>query len=367
MRHTRSQILAFVCALLLTAAARPAEPTGLGNLDFESGKDGWGVWYSDDPKYQGPRFEWAIDKETFRSGKASMRIVADDRKGRAFVHQSTRQFTRGARHELSYWIKLGSPEMYEHCAVTVNMVRAKPGGKERDLVQVNPVTFYEHGDNGWLHRRGFFIVDKDIDELQIGLSVKNTLGTVWFDDIRLTVVPPGEIRVESMYDYTPGRVDLGPDMVKRFEELRAKRPGVLDRAKVYNRLLVESAQLVDNMQRLARVAFYLEGHGKNVSVAAERDTVVEVEKQLDRLYQTDGKAFKEGKTDSLDAFDHAAKVVELSMARERERIAEKTQRLRQIAKDLGLTWTPSPPRVERETAIAPDGKPNQLIFGTVSL
>src|SRR5262249_8994749 len=155
----------------------------------------------------------------------------------------------------------------------------------------DPVTFYKRGGSGWLQRTGFFIVDKDADELQIGLSVKDTLGSVWFDDIRLSVVPAGEIRVESMVDYTPGPRDLGLDSVKRFDDLRARKSGFLDRAKVYNRLLVETAHLSDELHRLSRAASYLQAHGKIESLARQEEAVANIEKRLDRLYLTYGKAF----------------------------------------------------------------------------
>src|SRR5262249_49995893 len=128
-----------------------AEATGLSNLGFEEGKRGWDVWYSDDPKFQGPRFPWTIDQTVSRVGKTALRIDADDRKGRIFVHQATRQFTRGARYELSYWVRFSSSEMYDHCAVTVNLIRNKPDGKGSDRVQIDPVTFYKRDEASWLH------------------------------------------------------------------------------------------------------------------------------------------------------------------------------------------------------------------------
>lgn len=367
MNNNATGLLVLVCAIGLAVPGRSSgadEPTGLRNLDFEKGKDGWAVWYSDDPRYLGPRFDWSIDSEPRRSG---LRIVADDRRGRIFVHQSTRQFAKGSRYQLSYWVKFSSQAMYEHCAVTVNLAKPRREGKGRDLVQINPVTFYKRGDNGWLHRTGFFMVDKDAEELQIGLSVKNTIGTVWFDDIRLSVVPAGEIRLKSMHDYAPGQVDLGPDMVKRFDDLRLKKSGFLERAKVYNRLLVETANLADELHQLVRMAFYLEAHGKSPTVQAEQDAVAQVEKQLDGLYLAYGHSFKERQEGGLEAFDRAARELSPRIATVRRQLIDRSKALQATARDLGLRWTALPMPSERELAIAPSGQPNQLIFGTVSL
>src|SRR5262249_6268587 len=48
-------------------------------------------------------------------------------------------------------------------------------------------------------------------------------------------------------------------------------------------------------------------------------------------------------------------------------VLDRTRALQTTARELGLRWAPLPEPADKEPAIASDGKPNQLIFGTVSL
>lgn len=358
---------AFPIVVLLAIAGTSSaaeEPLGLTNLDFEDGTKNWAVYYSENPA-AGPRFAWSIDTATFKTGKGALKVVADDLYGRAFVHQSTKQFAKGARFELSYWIKFSSPAMYHNCGVTVNLGKPMPGGKGRDLVQIDPV--YKRGDNGWIHRKGFFTVDKDVEEFQIGLSVKNSLGTVWVDDIRLAVVPPGPPPVESLLDYAPGIVEHGPEMVKRYEMVRDKRPKMLELAKQYNELLVEIAILKDRLQSIERMAFYLESHGKAIDVKAARDAFAKLETDFDKLYQAYGLTFQ-----APPEMKHEEIVKALATFRKRASdtlllLDENHRVLMAAAQARGFQWKPLRQPEDIAPRLAPDRKPNQLVFGAVSL
>jgi len=356
-----------IVAITLAAIASlsgGADGADLANLDFEDGTQGWAAWHSDDPNYKGPRLDWSIDKETFQTGKASLRVVADDRKGRIFVHQSTEKVRKGTRYELSYWIKFGAPDMYERCGVTINLRKPKKEGKGHDITQIEPFAFYKRGDRGWLHRRTFFVTDKDTDLIQLGASVKHTLGTVWFDDIRLTALPPGEIRVESMHEYTPAQVDFGDAMVARFQKARDKRPGLFKAARVYNQVLVESAQVAEEVRKLTRAAFYLD---KGQTVKPEQEASAALEKRLDGLYLAYGRTFKEGKADEPEGFEREAKELSQKLGALKAQVAERLKGLQTAAQENGTRWTvPAEPK-SQEQEIAASGKPNQLIFGTVSL
>src|SRR5262249_19248305 len=147
---------------------------------------------------------------------------------------------------------------------------------------------------------------EDIEEFQIGLSVKRSIGTVWYDDIRLAVVGSGTIPVESIDEYAPGQVDLGPAMVKRFEDLRDKKSPFLDQARVYNQLLVDCARACEDFRKLIRMVHYLEAHGKSEAMIREQERVAEIEKLLDNVYRIYGRLFRDRKEDGLEEFDRAA-------------------------------------------------------------
>ncbi|MBM4050805.1 MAG: hypothetical protein FJ279_37390, partial [Planctomycetes bacterium] len=218
-------ILASLLLLAACGLSRADEAVGFVNLDLESGKEPWGVWYSDDPKYAGPRFEYGPDTTVAKSGKASMRIVATSRDACAFVHQSTDKFRPGAQYELSYWVKLTSPDMAKTCDIKINMRYPSEDGKGLRMKAVTPSLFSQPAEGGWTHRRGCFTVDKHIKFVQIGLHVRDVVGTVWYDDIRIREFTDGQVSVDSMYVYYPLQVKLEGDMVRRFGKLAsAKSP-----------------------------------------------------------------------------------------------------------------------------------------------
>ena len=286
--------LALPLLLLATAsghAAQPEREVGFVNLDFESGKEPWRVWYSDQRNYAGPRFPYAPDTSVAKSGKASMRIDATSIVGRAFVHQTTDQFKRGVRYELTYWLKVGSPEMADTCGIHLNLRRRGADGTRPMIGQVKPLTSARSDDNGWVFRQGCFVIEEPADFVQIGMYVRETVGTVWFDDIRMTEMPEGTLCIDSMPVYNPQQVELGHRMVQRFKALVRSRSPFLDRAKVYNELLVDAAFLAEDGRRLERCAHYLGAAGVVADATTETAVVQHIERELDELYQTYGRLF----------------------------------------------------------------------------
>ena len=122
--------------------------------------------------------------------------------------------------------------------------------EDRKTRTENPIVFAQPGENGWIFRRGCFTVDADAVALQLGLYVHDTVGTVWFDDIRFRAMEGDRINIDSMYVYYPVQVKLNGDVVRRFNKLVGQKSPLLDRAKQYNRLLVDVARVGEDARRL---------------------------------------------------------------------------------------------------------------------
>ncbi|MEW6355685.1 MAG: beta-galactosidase [Planctomycetota bacterium] len=359
----------FLSVLVIAAmAAVVLSQDGIGfvNLDFEQGKEPWGVWYSDDPNYAGPKFEYGPDAAVAHSGKASMRIIATSRDARAFVCQSTEKFKPGTRYELSYWLKVSSPEMAETCVVNINLRKPRPDGQGLQMRSIRPNVFTSPGKDGWVLRRAVIDVDPDAKSMQIGLYVQNTVGTAWFDDVCLREWKEGAISVDSMYDYYPLQVKLEGDMVRRFGKLVNDKSPFLDRAKAYNQLMVDVARLTEDARRLQRGAFYLAGLGGKVDVFAEAAAASDIEKELDQLYQLYGRLFAAKNDAGLPEFDKTAHTLADKTKAAREAIGKKTVELQGMAKQWSPAWSVPPAPEPKSIVVTPDGRPNQIVIGTRS-
>ena len=78
---------------------------GFANCDFEQGIAGWGVWYSDDRNAVMTRYPYSADSTVAHGGRQSLKIVAPDENGCAFVSRGSTAMTPGARYEVGYWLR----------------------------------------------------------------------------------------------------------------------------------------------------------------------------------------------------------------------------------------------------------------------
>ena len=363
------RILIALLACLATAgiATRATGDDGLGfdNMDFERGTEPWAIYYGEDP--EAPRFPWGLDADVVKSGKASLRIVACDYQGRATVHQSTTTLVPGRRYRVEYWIKVSDPEMAVHCDLKLNFRKPKADGQGEDLVSVVPAMLSEAGENGWSVRRGAFTVDKEAVSAQIALCVRDAVGTVWFDDVRLQDASQAEVRVESIYHYAPEQVQIGPAMVDRFSKVFQSRPDLIERAKVYNQRLVDVAQLTEQSRRLRRASGYLEEGGQTADISAELSASAQIEAKLNQLHQTYSRLLLSKTPPQPGEFDRSAEALAQAVQAAADQIASKLRALQETARRAGADWTAPEETPARPVVVAADGTPNQLVFGKVSL
>jgi glycosyl hydrolase family 42 (putative beta-galactosidase)/carbohydrate binding protein with CBM4/9 domain len=355
-----------LAVVLTLVAAAPATDTGFVNLDFEAGKKPWRVWYSDSPDSPVVKYPYQVDTSVSHRGKASVRITATARGGRAYVHQTTERFTPGARYELSYWLKVSSPAMAGACQIDFNLRKPRPDGKGLTMRKIRPIPFAMPGKGGWVQRRAVFTIDKDAKFLQIGLDVHDTTGAAWFDDIRIRALEFGAIRVLSMYDYYPVQVKLQRDMARRYGKLASDHSPFLSRAKVYNRLLVDVARLTEDARRLDRSALYASALGRPIDVARDTTQARKAESELDRLYQLYGRRFVARESKRLSTFDRGAERLQSRVRQARKAIANRLRSIQAAVKAQGHAWSAPPEPRPRPVVITPDGKPNQIVIGTRS-
>ena len=349
-------------AMALTAAVCAGGDVGFVNMDFESGKEPWGVWYSDAHDYSGSRFAYGPDTATAHSGRASMRIVATSREGRAFVNQSTEQFTPGVKYELSYWVKFSSPDMAQTCAINVNLRKPRPDGKGLTMRTERPTVFSTPGEGGWTLRRGMITVDADTKLLQIGLYVRDSVGTAWFDGVRLRKWSEGDVAVTGLYDYYPLQVKLGRDMAKRFGKLADAESPFLVRAKVYNQTLVDVAHLQEDARRLKRCAHYARAASAGRGLAQTKEVVA----GLAKLYETYGRLFLAKDEAGLGEFDRVAAQVREQLESARAAVRAGIAALQTAARADGQAWAAPAVSKPKPVVIAHDGRPNQIVLGTRS-
>ncbi len=175
-----------------------------------------------------------------------------------------------------------------------------------------------------------------------------------------------KIQVESIYDYFPNKVELELAMQNRYLDLYNSDSPFLLRAASYNQLLVDSAFLVEEGRRLKRSVYYLNKMDKVIDISSEIYLVENAEKSLDDLYKTYGRLFvlkkMHFKQFDLDAISLTQQIYSAS-----QQVIKKRSELQELARSLGKTWIVPPVPEEKPIIIAPDGKPNQIVFTTRSL
>jgi len=329
----------------LGAAVFADEPlnAGFANCDFENGKAGWSVWYSDDPKAIMTRYPWSVDNTVAHGGKQSLKIVAPDENGCAFVQRSSSTVKPGTRYEVSYWFRK-SPELDEKTFhIRFNFRPANPVKSDwrTKTTELKPTRRKTEGE--WNYRAGVVLVPKDVGAVSIGLYLRGARGTIWIDDVQVCEVKQGENAIADLWFYDPNRVDLGGAPLKKFNALKERNDPTLTRAARYNELLVKSAFVKENVRRCLRI------QSKNADALATG--IRQAEDDLAKLYRAYGEAFFDPKKSD---FERQANALQ---SRLDALDAEALQ-------FIGASQRREPPPVP---VISPDGKVDQIIYANRSM
>ncbi|MBI5821477.1 MAG: beta-galactosidase [Verrucomicrobia bacterium] len=355
-------LLVVLLALVVTTSAAD-DNAGFANCDFEQGATGWGVWYSDDPKAAMTRYPYAADSTVAHGGQQSLKIVAPDENGCAFVTRGSTAMKAGARYEVGYWFRK-SPELDERAFhVRFNFRPADKAKADWKMKSVELLPTRRKTEGEWQYRAGYVRVPKDASSSgSIGLYLREARGTIWIDDVQIREVKVGENVIADLWVYDPYRVELGGAPLTKFHALKERNDPILARAARYNETLVKSAFVKEDVRRCLRIGQSCPDAGK---LGARMD---QAEEKLARLYRAYGEAFLDLKSATkAEAFDSQANVlgVELgALGSDAQRaIADATARCR----GAGQRWRPPPaPLKAGLPSISGDGRVNQIIYANRS-
>ncbi len=362
--HVAAIVLAFVFL-----GSEPSDKAGLANCDFEEGLEGWSVWYSDDPKKEMTRYPYTADPTVAHSGGQSLRIDAPDENGCAFVSRTSDQFKPGSRYAVSYWYR-STPGLDEgKFSLRFNCRPADPEASSWVMKALEPLVLSRKREGEWQYREGRVQIHKDAQpRVSLGIYLREARGSVWVDDIQVREVAPGEDAIADLWIYDPHRVELGSAPLNAFRKLKESNDPILGRAARYNEILVQSAQVKENVRRLKRLAGYGGAiDGKAIEhVWAAMD---QAERRLAALYESYGRMFldRDDPEKAADFDRSAAALAEELNGLQREVAAAIASAIRE-RKDAGFLWAPPrSPLDSRGPAISPDGRVNQIIYAKRSL
>lgn len=355
--------LPVILLALAATTSKADENAGFANCDFEQGVAGWGVWYSDDPKAVMTRYPYSADSTVAHGGRQSLKIVAPDENGCAFVSRGSTAMKPGARYEVGYWFRK-SAELDErafHVRFNFRPVDKAKADWKMKSVELLPTRRKTEGE--WQYRGGYVRVPKDAGSpASIGLYLKEARGTIWIDDVQIREVKVGENLIADLWVYDPYRVELGGAPLKRFAALKERDNPILVRAARYNETLVKSAFVKEDVRRCLRIR-------RSCPDAAKLGARMEqTEEKLAKLYRAYGEAFLDLKNAAkAEAFDKQAAAsnaeLELLGSDAQRAVADATERCRAA----GLRWRP-PPALSKAAlpAIKGNGRMNQIIYANRS-
>ncbi|MCX6898589.1 MAG: beta-galactosidase [Verrucomicrobia bacterium] len=348
--------LFLICATTALVAEEPN--TGFANCDFEQGVAGWGVWYSDDRNAVMTRYPYSADSTVAHGGRQSLKIVAPDENGCAFVSRSSTAMKAGARYEVGYWFRK-SAELDERAFhVRFNFRPVDKAKADWKMKSIELLPTRRKTEDDWQYRAGYVRVPKDAGSpASIGLYLKEARGTFWIDDVQIREVKAGENVIADLWVYDPYRVELGGAPLKKFAALKERNDPILARAARYNETLVKSAFVKEDVRRCLRIA------------AAKLGARMEqAEEKLAKLYRAYGEAFLDLKNvTKAEAFDKQAAALNAELdtldSDAKRAIADATERCRAA----GQRWrsTPAPLKAELP-AISGNGRVNQIIYANRS-
>lgn len=363
-------VLQVQLAAFAAEPSKPREPAaandnaGFANCDFEQGIAGWGVWYSDDHNAVMTRYPYSADSAVAHGGKQSLKIVAADENGCAFVSRSSTRMKPDVRYEVGYWFRRTDELDERTFHVRFNFRPAAKSKADWKMKSVEVLPTQRKTEGEWQYRMGYVRVPKDAGSpVSLGLYLRAARGTIWVDDVRIREVRPGENQIADLWVYDPYRVDLGGAPLKKFAALQDGHDPILARAARYNETLVKSAFVKEDVRRTLRI----EQACSEAAALARR--MAEAEDRLAKLYRAYGEAFLDLKNaDKAETFDRQA----AALGAELDQLGKDTQHAiaaaAQRRRAAGSRWNPPPeaPKV-KIPAISGDGRVNQIIYANRSM
>ena len=345
--------IALVCGVMLGATAGAAGLVLLPNQDFEEAEIGWSLW----PEHSESKVD--LDATVAHHGKQSLRVVAIRPSDRAIVNTTTETFEKGVLYRITVFVRKEKRVGDSAISYFINY----RGGPDKSIQsRAFPVQLRKtpEPEGEWTRWRGLFVVPDNITQWQFCLGVERTVGTVWFDDIRIeNLGKPEALKPDVWTNLTIG-VEIRGGPLRRFVKHQKDNDRVYKMATRYNGLLFKSAFAEKELRDLERVRFYAGASAPDDA----RGLFKASEDALNSAYLAYAQAFRSGIDADIAAFETAATGLETA-------IAALEGNVRAKRRTLGPKQAPVlPGRLGRQDrsvpAFRPSGKMNRLLFGAWS-
>jgi len=226
------------------------------------------------------------------------------------------------------------------------------------------------GKDGWVSKGIRFSSSKGDPRISVGVGIPGFTGNVWFRKLSLRRVPEDPLPIDGLwfsdasaapYDtvvLADGRIKQIRAGQKRLEYLLDTKSPFIPRAQKYNKLLIQSAFLLDDIKKYRRVRTYL---GKKGDLKPERE-LTRIFSIIDRCNRTFAKLYQEFipedtivTTKLRENIDPALENIEAKLNACQSEVREK----------LGKYALKAPEKIDMnpDYKIAGDGRSNHYIFG----
>lgn len=277
-------LIALMTALLpaLVLAQEGERVQLLTNQGFEDGLEGWGIWPDDTGSTRN------VDTEIAYEGETSLRVDATSPGDRAFVLQSTGDFTKDVLYRISVAIRRDPTVPDDAVGFLVNW---REGGEGNAiLARQYPMDLQKRQEGDWEIWSGLFMPDPNAGSMQVLLRVEYAVGSVWFDDLTFeNLGPAGEMKPD-VWTYLPIGVEIGAGPAARFAAHREAQDDAYRMAAAYNLLLMRTAENEAILRQVERCYAY-----------ADREPPAELQQQyeamesaLNQCYLAFAEGFKSG-------------------------------------------------------------------------
>ena len=305
-RHPTAMFTGALCTLLaavlhVTAAERHEI---VPNLDFKAGAEGWSQWTGT------TAHAWEVEAGGGPYGGPALRIDAVNPDHNVMVINNTRNMVAGQNHLMEIWWKIDSPTPRPE--VDLRMIFRDAKGQWLSGIDYYPSTSCTRGD--WVRNTYRIAAPEALATASVGIWVRNMTGTVHAANMSIAPTEPGQRTFDSMYWYDPMQVELGTAPLRGFYQRQETASPFLCRSDRWNRLLIETAFVQEDLARARRLLLY---SGQKTAILERHVAAVdEVLEELDALQQTYGRLYAEDAADRLDwEFDPPAERLEQRLAR----------------------------------------------------
>lgn len=169
----------------------------INNPGFENGTEGWS-----NPYVPSGEADSSVVTNIFRSGEASMQLKTETASSRIFVNMTPRLSVEpGEIYRLSGWIKTS----LENESGSAHFRAQFKGSDGANIAQGHLIySGRVRGDNDWTFIELMITIPDQTAYLAVELSLENSEGTVWWDDLELYYVDPFDVNLLGNGDFRDG-------------------------------------------------------------------------------------------------------------------------------------------------------------------